>query len=179
MSNPSYAPNPKKQPVYTNLQNKTLADVEAADIQKLTDPTFIQATNQDALMTYNTINKAAMRDGLPMPETSVIVVASATESGTAVTVKSPNRGEVYMILNAHVSVSGGSGSIAHEFYFTDNNNSRSMLWFYNSSTSSNLTLQQDTDWTPPFFFDSNQVFTYEATGTFTTSQLSIMMIRVR
>ena len=48
MSNPSYAPNPKKQPVYNNLQNKTLASVEAADIQKLTDPTFIQSSNQDA-----------------------------------------------------------------------------------------------------------------------------------
>ena len=84
-----------------------------------------------------------------------------------------------MILNGHVSTNGGSGSISHEFYFTDKNNSRSMLWFFNSSTSSNLTLQQDTDWTPPFFFDSNQTFTYEATGTFTTSTLSIYMIRVR
>ena len=179
MSNPSYAPNPKKQPVYTNLQNKTLASVEAKDIQQLTDPTFIQATNQDALMTYNTINKAAMRDGSPMPETSVIVVASTSDSGVAVTLKRPNQGEVWMILNGHVTVTGGSGNIAHEFYFTDANNSRSMLWFYTSSSSGNLTLQQDTDWTPPFFFDSNQTFTYEATGTFTTSQLSIMMIRVR
>lgn len=177
MSN--YAPNPKKQSVYDNLQNKTLSNVGAADIGTQTDPTFLQAENQDALITYNTINQAAMRDGSPMPNTSVIVVASATESGTAVTVKAPNNSEVWMILNAHVSVSGGSGSIAHEFYFNDVNNSRSMLWFYNSSTSSNLTLQQDTDWTPPFFFDSNQIFTYEATGTFTTSQLSILMIRVR
>ena len=66
-----------------------------------------------------------------------------------------------------------------EFFFTDKNNTRSILWFYTGSTSSNLTLQQDTDWTPPFFFDSNQTFTYEATGTFTNCTLSIYMIRVR
>jgi len=179
MSNPSYAPNPKKEPVYTNLQNKTLATVEAKDIQQFTDPTFIQATNQDALITYNTINKAAMRDGSPMPETSVVVATVATDSGVPVTVKAPNQGEVWMILNGHVATTGGSGSIAHEFFFTDKNNSRSILWFYTGSTSSNLTLQQDTDWTPPFFFDSNQTFTYEATGTFTNCTLSIYMIRVR
>ena len=177
MSN--YAPDPLKEKVFTNLQNKTLGNVGAEDIQKLTDPTFIQATNQDALITYNIVNAAAMRDGAPMPETSVVVQAVATDSGVAVTVKAPLDGEVWMILNGHVSTNGGSGSIAHEFYFTDKNNSRSMLWFFNSSTSSNLTLQQDTDWTPPFFFDSNQTFTYEATGTFTTSTLSIYMIRVR
>ena len=179
MAEHGYAPNEKKQQIYVNLQNKTLANVGAEDIERLTDPTFLQATNQDALITYNTINKATMRDGSPMPQTSVITQTVATDSGVAVTVKAPLDGEVWMILNGHVSTNGGSGSISHEFYFTDKNNSRSMLWFFNSSTSSNLTLQQDTDWTPPFFFDSNQTFTYEATGTFTTCTLSIYMIRVR
>ena len=179
MSNPSYAPNPKKEPVYTNLQNKTLATVEAKDIQQFTDPTFIQATNQDALITYNTINKAAMRDGLPIPNTSEIIVATCTESGVAVQVKLPNQGEVWQILNAHISTSGGSGAISHEFYFTDQSNSRSFMWYFLSSSGSNLTLQQDTDWTPPFYMDENLEFTYEATGTFTTCTLSIMMMRIR
>ena len=72
MAEHGYAPNEKKQQIYVNLQNKTLANVGAEDIEKLTDPTFLQATNQDALITYNTINKATMRDGSPMPQTSVI-----------------------------------------------------------------------------------------------------------
>ena len=174
-----YAPDPKKQQVYVNLQNKTLSNVSASDIQILTDPTFIQATNQDALLTYNTVNQAAMRDGKPMPETCVVTATQSTESGTKYTVKLPNLGESWMILNAHVLVVSPSGNISHELYWLDNNNSRSMLWFFHSSSSSNLTLQQDTDWTPPFFFDSNLTLQYEATGTFTSSTINIMMLRVR
>ena len=179
MAEHGYAPNEKKQQIYVNLQNKTLASVEAKDIQQLTDPTFLQATNQDALITYNTINKATMRDGLPIPNTSEILLATCTDSGVAVQVKLPNQGEVWQILNAHISTSGGSGAVAHEFYFTDQTNSRSFMWYFLSSTGSNLTLQQDTDWTPPFYMDENLEFTYEATGTFTTSTLSIMMMRIR
>mgnify|MGYP003133927834 CR=1 FL=1 len=177
MSN--YAPDPKDEKVYRNLQNKTLSNVGAEDIQKLTDPTFIQATNQDALITYNIVNSAAMRDGLPIPGTSVLIEVSATDSGVQYEVKSPNDGEVWMIMNGQVFVTSPTGNIQHEFYYTDKNNSRSMMWYFTSSASSNLTLQADTDWTPPFFFDSNQTFYYEANGTFTESKLRILMMRVR
>ena len=48
------------------LAQQKLSDVTAADIELFTKPTFIQAENQDALLTYNIINQAAMRSGTPM-----------------------------------------------------------------------------------------------------------------
>ena len=72
MSN--YAPDPQKEQVYVNLQNKTLDSVTTTDINKLTSPTFIQATNQDALLTYNTINRATFRsDGGIIPNKGKII----------------------------------------------------------------------------------------------------------
>ena len=95
MSN--YAPDPMKEKVYDNLQNKTLADVTANDIQSLTDPTFIQATNQDALLTYNIINKAAMRDGQIMPNSGGILTLIQTDGNIAVDIIPPN-GQVWKIM---------------------------------------------------------------------------------
>jgi len=95
MSN--YAPNPEQEKVYDNLQNKTLGNVTADDIQKLTDPTFIQATNQDALITYNIVNKAAMRDGNIMPNTGGILTLTQTDGNIAVDIRPPN-GQVYKIM---------------------------------------------------------------------------------
>jgi len=97
MSNPQYAPNPKKQAVYNNLQNKKLGDVTAKDIQQLTDPTFIQATNQDALITYNMLNKAAMRDGNIMPNTGGIETITQT-SGSVYATFRPPLGEVWKVM---------------------------------------------------------------------------------
>jgi hypothetical protein len=107
MSN--YAPDPKKQLVYTNLQNKTLSDVSATDIQRLTDPTFIQATNQDALLTYNTINTAAFRnDSCPIPGTSKLIKATATDSNKTL-LFTPNEGEIWQLLGATVLADSGPG----------------------------------------------------------------------
>ena len=75
MSN--YAPDPEKEQVYVNLQNKTLSNVTTTDINKLTSPTFIQATNQDALLTYNTINRATFRsDGGIIPNKGKVIQTS-------------------------------------------------------------------------------------------------------
>ena len=111
MSN--YAPDPAKEEIYNNLQNKTLSSVSAEDIQSLTDPTFLQSTNQDALITYNTVNKAAMRDGRAMPGTMVITTNTvayndndnATEYEIVLT---PQKGEVWQLLGAQSQASGGS-----------------------------------------------------------------------
>jgi hypothetical protein len=165
--------------IFEQLNTKTLESVTASDIQSLTNPTHLEFENQFDLERYNLINKAVMRDGRPIPATSVIIQVAATESGTPVVVKLPENGEVWEILNAHIETSGGSGSVAHKFFWNDQNNSRNFMWYFFSSTSSDLTLQQDSDWKPPFFFDQNQSFTYSATGTFTTSTLSVLMIRVR
>tara|TARA_R110002074_G_scaffold388737_2_gene571621 strand:- start:151 stop:663 length:513 start_codon:yes stop_codon:yes gene_type:complete len=115
MSN--YAPDPRTEKVYDNLQNKTLADVTAEDIQKLTDPTFIQATNQDALLTYNTINQAAMRDGGFIPGTSQIVKLDMTDN-VDYTLFTPSKGEVWALMGADAS-SFGTGQNAATLKLSD------------------------------------------------------------
>jgi hypothetical protein len=165
--------------IYEQLNTFTLSNVSAEDITNITEKTHLQFQNEFDLERYNLINRATFRDGNPIPKTCVVTQTASTESGVKYTVKLPNKGEVWMILNAHVLVVSPSGNIQHELYWLDNNNSRSMLWFFHSSSSSNLTLQQDTDWTPPFLFDSNLTLQYEGTGTFTSSTISIMMLRVR
>lgn len=177
MSN--YAPDPMKEQVYTNLQNFKLGNVGANDIQKLTDPTFLQATNQDALLTYNIINQSAMRDGSPMPEKMQVTATSTSESGTAVEVLTPQKGEVWEIYTGQAVVTSPSGSVIHEFTITDNNNSRTILVYYQSSSSSSILLGQDSDWKVPFRLDSNCTLKYEATGTFSNSQLLLQMTRIR
>jgi hypothetical protein len=122
MSNPQYAPNPKNQKVYRNLQNKKLSDVTAKDIQQLTDPTFIQATNQDALITYNMLNKAMMRDGLPIPNQGKIIATEFTGATQTKIVASANNGEVYQVIGASGLVTAGSGTAVFVLGITDGTN---------------------------------------------------------
>ncbi len=119
MSNPQYAPNPKKQTVYTNLQNKKLANVTADDIQKLTDPTFIQSTNQDALITYNTINQAAMRDGNIMPDKGGIETQIQTDNTLYLTFRPP-KGEVWKIMGIAIhNTATPTGSNTYNTFLSD------------------------------------------------------------
>ena len=174
-----YAPDPKKQQVYENLQNKTLSNVSASDIQRLTDPTFIQATNQDALLTYNTVNQAAMRDGNPMPTTATIKLAQVTDSGVSVDVFTPAKGEIWCLQSGTATVTGQSGNVVHELLWTDNTNSRSLIWYYMQSGNSIQILSDDTNWLGDKYFDENITLSYEATGTLTNSVLAILLFRVR
>jgi len=178
MSN--YAPNPKKQTVYDGLAQKKLSDIGSEDITRFSDPTFVMAENQDALITYNTINEAMFRQsGTPMPDKMKIQLTSSSSDGSKVEIITPNEGEVWEIYSGQAVVTGISGSVIHEFYLTDNNSSREMLIYYNSSSSSNILLVQDADWIYPFRIDSNMTLKYEASGTFTTSQLFLQMTRIR
>ena len=64
----NYAPDPKKERIYSDLATIPLSEVTAEQIKTLTDPVTLSASNQDALITMNTVNKAAMRDGQIMPQ---------------------------------------------------------------------------------------------------------------
>jgi len=117
MSN--YAPDPLKEQVYTNLQNKTLSAVTADDIQKLTDPTFLQATNQDALITYNTINQAAMRDGNIMPDKGGIQTQTQTDNTLYITFR-PSKGEVWKVMGiSAINTATPSGTNVYNTFLSD------------------------------------------------------------
>lgn len=132
-----YAPDPKKQLVYTNLQNKTLSDVTALDIERLTDPTFIQATNQDALITYNIVNKAAMRDGGPMPDKGTVLVLTQADDADVQYVQ-PAKGEVFEIMGISATVTGVSGNNTYSFYLcsAEGQTTANMVYLQVASSSS-------------------------------------------
>lgn len=124
-----YAPDPKKQLVYTNLQNKTLSDVTALDIERLTDPTFIQATNQDALITYNIVNKAAMRDGGPMPDKGTVLVLTQSNDSDVQYVQ-PAKGEVFEIMGISATVTGVDGNNTYSMYLCSETGQSTALMVY-------------------------------------------------
>jgi len=124
MSNPNYAPNPKKQQVYRNLQNKKLSNVTAKDIQQLTDPTFIQATNQDALITYNMLNQAMFRDGGPIPGTTqALYFEKADSDGYATFEYTPGLGEVVVLTGIQMESTGGSTRSRVQVHLNDTSGS--------------------------------------------------------
>ena len=175
MSN--YAPDPRAEKVYDNLQNKTLADVTAEDIQKLTNPTFIQATNQDALLTYNTINKAAMRDGSPIPSTAKFVSVTVTDTDKE-TLFQPKIGELWMLQGIGAVVSGGSGTRTFAAYLYDG--TTELNWLSVSTSGGNLTFTGEGEYPDvPLYFDHNMFVRVQSTGSFTTIKYNMAVIRVR
>ena len=91
-----YAPNPEAQDIYKGLAQQKLSDVTGSQIQNLTDPVFIQAENQDRLITMNIINEAAMRDGLPIPDSGGVAQYTQTSNAAAPIIRPP-KGEVWNI----------------------------------------------------------------------------------
>ncbi len=189
MSN--YAPDPRAEKVYDNLQNKTLADVTAEDIQKLTDPTFIQATNQDALLTYNTINQAAMRNGGPMPQTSKVVNTGNLDDTGTVVVFRPAVGEVWQLMAMSLDPNGTNAAHRGIGYLVDfstlssptdptNLSGASFVEIFDVSLSTSAeSLTYDT----PLYLDNNTFFALSVvtldTSAGDTLSLKIAMIRVR
>ena len=179
----NYSPDPRKQAIYTNLQNFKLSDVSAKNIQQLTDPTFIQSTNQDALITYNTVNQAAMRDGSPMPNTMKIVSTTVTDN-TLTTGFTVNKGEVYQLNTIGATVTSPSGANTYEFFMTGTNTagvSKPIKWYF-LSTSDNVepVFQSDGDFPDmAMYFDENVTFQFKVGGSYTNATITVAMIRVR
>jgi len=179
----NYSPDPKKQAIYTNLQNFKLSNVTAKNIQQLTDPTFIQSTNQDALITYNTINKAAMRDGGPIPNTMKIVSTTISDNSRTV-IFTVNKGEVYQLMTIGAVATNPSGDNAYQFFMggTDTDGLQALLKWYYYSTTNNTgpVFQGDADFPDmPMYYDESTTMQLEIGGTFDSVKVQVAMIRVR
>lgn len=170
-----YAPDPKNQQVYTNLQNVTLSSVTANDIQKLTDPTFIQATNQDDLITYNIINQAAMRDGLPMPGTQRIVQTTYTDTGSN-DFFVPGKSEIWQLIGGDTVTNGGTGTI--NFQLKDEAGTLAML-FIASVNGQEPIGENSTGLKYPIFISDTNYLVANVTGVATSVRASLSFIRIR
>jgi len=169
--------------IYDQLNTKTLGDVEAIDIQSLQDRVHIQKVNKEELETYNLINKAAMRDGGPMPGGIKIVTTTVTDNPTVVgfTVE---QGEVYQLVTIGASAESPSGQNDYRFFQSGTNTDGTEVninWFiYSTSNNTAPVFQADADFPDmPMFYDENTTFKFSVSGSYTSVTLSVSMIRVR
>jgi hypothetical protein len=176
-----YAPNPEAQDIYKGLAQQRLSEVTASQITNLTNPVFLQAENQDDLITMNIINQAAMRNGAPMPNTFDVFKIEVDTSGAGVAkfgddLSEVPQGEVWQIYGFSISPSGVSGSVSVEVRIFGPSGSSTEFLSGSSSSGSSYPLQEDFG---PFYIGAGSKIQFESTGTFTTMQLRYCAIRVR
>lgn len=168
--------------IWENLNTKTIADFPTEDIQRQSNPIHLEENNEAILSTVKLLNDVTFRDGRHVPKTAAIIPVQATESGTRVVIKQPNKGEVWKIQAAQVTgLAGGSGNVQHRFFFVDEE-SNIINWFYFSSSSSDLVLNQELEWSGADgpTFDENVSLQYSATrSSLSASDITIMMHRTR
>jgi len=165
----NYAPDPKKETIYSSLAQKTLADIETTDIIRQTDPVYIQAENQDALITMNTINQASFRSsGTLMPDRVKLTITTCSDSGVKNEVFAPQKGETWLLNVADVTMSGGSGTTVHEMWIQMD--SRNVRFYYYSVGDNNVILTTDGNWpAQPFYLQYPCKLIYEWTNATHTS----------
>ena len=167
--------------IWDQLNTKTLADLPTEDIQRQSNPIHLELDNEEILQSVKLLNDVTFRDGLPIPATQVIVPVQATDSGTRVVIKQPNKGEVWRIAAATCTgLAGGSGNVQHRFFFGDGTNI--INWFYLSSSSSDLVMNQEAEWSGANgpTFDENVSLQYSATRTsLTQSDVLVLLHRIR
>lgn len=189
MSN--YAPDPKNSNLYENLVEKTIENVTAEDITRLTNPTRLSSDNQDQLLIIKTINNAIMRDGGPMPGTSKVVTTAALDNTGTVLVFRPEIGEVYQLMAMSLDPDGTNAAHRGIGYIVDfstlasptdptNLSGASFVEIFDASLSTSAeSLTYDT----PLFIDRNTYFALNVvtldTAAGDTLKLKIAMIRVR
>jgi len=173
MSN--YAPNPKKQSIYEGLAQQKLSDVTAAEIELFTKPTFIQAENQDALFTYNLINQAAMRDGMPMPNTQRIVQRTFTDTGSN-DFFVPGDSEIWVLVGGDTVTSGGTGTI--NWQLKDEAGTLAML-FISSINGQEPIGDNSTGLKYPIYISNKNYLVANVTTVATSVRASLSFIRIR
>ena len=178
MSN--YAPNPNNQDIYNQLATIPLSEVTAEQIETLTNPVTLSSNNQDSLLTMNTVNKAAMRDGSPMPGTGKIINITATDAGNNYDLLVPAKGEVWQIIGISYIVNSISGTLSHLVYMNGTYSGApggSVVVSEKSSTDAGDNFG-DVDYSP-LHIDENLKIAYTYYGSATSVSVRCAAIRIR
>ena len=140
--------------IWTNLNTFKLGDVEAANIQRQTDPIHIEELNRSALEDTKLINDATMRsDGGIIPDTVAIKYHEFDDNGT-VTVLEPAKGEIWKVLLPIARTISGSISTTptYQLWLRQTGTSATYRIFYFASTSSAPILTEDANYWANFQF---------------------------
>ena len=108
--------------IWTNLNTFKLGDVEAANIQRQTDPIHIEELNRQALEDVYLINKASMRDGAAIPDSMKLANTGRIVDSTTTVLFRPAISEIWVCSGAQIDASAGSGSLTSVLNYSDGTN---------------------------------------------------------
>ena len=161
--------------IYEQLNTKTLGDVEAIDIQALQDKVHIQEINKQELETYNLINEAAFRNGLPMPNTQKLIQASYNDNGSN-DFFIPGNGEVWMLVGGDTLATGGTGTVSFQLKQSDG---KVALLFIASVNGQEPIGDNSTGLKYPIYISSTNWLVANVTAVATSVRPTLSFIRVR
>lgn len=170
-------------PSSTGLTGDQLPETifDLADFETVKNQVTLQLSNLELLNVLNTIGQITNTQSQsgPIPNTFKIEVATTSTSGDIISAFTPNPGEVWQLVGAiGTSGSGTSGTIFLEVKLFDIKNSRrAEIMSTSTTTGTDIPMTETTQ--NPIFLDENTRLEVEASGTFTTMEFKIPLIRVR
>ena len=181
---------PEDSRLYEELKSKNaLGGATGGNTANLMDAlrlaTFLDADNEDVLRRILLIGQASgtISSSGPIPGTSVTAFFSATSSGVRYTIFQPGPGEVYLLGPCSFQLTSPTGSVSVEqwLYAGDNidGTKRRVLVGNSASSSSSYNTIYEGGPNMPVHVDENGYVQVEATGTFTSVQFYLHLIRVR
>ena len=162
---------------------ETIFDVDDFDLVR--NQVTLQLQNLELLNVLNTIGQITNMQSQsgPIPKTGVTAYFQATNSGTKYNIFQPGPGEVYLLGPCSFQLSGPSGSVTVEQWLYANDNidgtKRRVLVGNSSSSSTSYATIFEGGPNTPIHVDENGYVAVEATGTFTSVQFYLNLIRVR
>jgi len=165
---------------YEQLNSKIIGELDALTIQTLSNPVHLESGNKSILDAINLVNNASFRsDGGPLPATSVIATATATESGTRVVIKQPQLGEIWRVIAMTIeSVAGGSGDVVYDIFVGDGTELQNIT--KRTQTSPPVHINQELEYPAGLTIDSNNSLQFSATrSSLSSAKIQVLMTRIR
>jgi hypothetical protein len=163
---------------FEQLNTKTIGDNAASTIQALSNPVHIQSSNKEVLDAIIQVNRAGMRDGLPIPKTGSVEQVLDNDSGAWFEICRPSAGEVYQVGQIGIgSITGRSGNLTLYIRISDEVNGTSVI--IDNTTVASDGDQHLPDLDTPVILDENLSLGVYISGTFTSVLVKAAKVRVR
>jgi len=177
--------NDKLNKLYTNFVGRDVLDgISADNFDSLKNDAFITPENKqffDDMLRVGWLSGQLSSSG-PMPNTSKILLASATASSQNVTFFTPAAGEVWSIQGfAQNKVGSFTAGVTGYLIVDDGSQTTSIDMVVRRISSSTADPQEDSDFGTPIFVDQNMTVKYRpySTGFGDSVEGQIYCIRVR
>ena len=156
--------------IFSNLNPKTLSSVTATDINTTTRDVHIERKNLDALKTTVLVNRATMRDGMPMPGYGKVVQTT----GDADRIQfQPEAGEVWLFQSGDILRTDGTFSVNFQLRDADGN----IAYIGTATTTGQEAISADLAIETPFYV-THTLYMY-ADLTSGEGRISTAFVRVR